>query len=327
MQSDRKTLYSVWDFEDLVGRTHAVWDQAVVAIGTFDGVHLGHQTILHKACSLAEETNSVPIALTFDRHPMGIIAKDRKPEPLITIDDKVKLIVNCGIRHVVVVRFTSQFAQIDPIEFLKDILVGGVGAHKIVVGFDFKFGKAATGDVNTLSRHASEFGYDLTVVSPVTDGNRVISSTHIRSLIRNGDVGGAAALFGRPYCLNGTVVHGDARGRTIGFPTANVEAVEGELLVPGDGVYVSEIVIPGAYKRKYNALTVIGTRPSFTDDRRVVESFLFGFSGNLYGKSLHIRFLDRLRNVVRFDTPDQLVRQIQDDVRRGKAYFERQQLG
>lgn len=315
--------WSVWNGDDLRALENPLFTNCVVALGTFDGVHLGHQQILREAVQVGRERGWPAVAFTFDRHPAATLAPESKPALITTFERRLELIVEAGITHVIVVRFDTNFVCVTARDFVKEILCGALGAKALVVGYDYRFGFGAKGNVETLEKAATKMGYDLTVVQPVTlDGERV-SSTLIRRQIAHGDVEGAEAFLGRPFRLRGTVVPGDARGRTLGFPTANLQ-VDPELLTPGDGVYLTKVSVdprsPQTTK-PISAITVIGTRPSFGKRERAVESFLLDFSGDLYGKELDIDFLRRLRGIVRFESPEELVRQIEADVREARAFF------
>jgi len=314
------TSWSLWSSEELLAREAPLFDASAVALGTFDGVHLGHRRIFAEAAALAGARGWAAVAFTFDRHPAQVTAPERAPRLLTTFPRRLQLILGTGIGRAVVVRFDANFAQLPPEEFVRRILHGALGARAVVVGPDFRFGFRARGDVQLLERMASELGYSLHVVPPVTVDGEKVSSTSIRSRIARGDVEGAARLLGRPFSLEGTVVPGAARGRVLGYPTANL-AVEADLAVPADGVYLTHTRDPEAGLGPLPGLTVIGTRPSFGPGERSVETFLLDFQGDLYGRRLEIAFLARLREVIPFSGAESLVRQIEADVAQARAYF------
>lgn len=307
-------MWSLWDGTQLRNVAQSLWDRSSVALGTFDGVHRGHQSILHTAVKCAHESDLVPVALTFDRHPMATLASRHQPPLLTSLPRKVRLMQDHGIAHVVVIRFTPEFSQMEADQFIEEILVRGLGAKAVVVGYDFRFGRQARGNPQLIAERASQHGYRLTVVPPVTHHGEPLSSTAIRSMLLQGEVARASAMLGYPFCLEGYVVHGDGRGRTIGYPTANLQVQDG-LLLPADGVYAT--VINGVHR----ALTVIGTRPSFDGTQRAVENLILDFHGDLYGKWLRVEFHERIRDIVRFSSPDQLVSQIERDIEAARQFF------
>lgn len=318
--------FSVWSVDELFRLEPPGLGPSAVALGTFDGVHLGHQRILSEARALAAELSCTPIAFTFDRHPLATLAPERAPFMLTPLEERVKAILACGIGHVVVVRFEVAFAALTPQEFLKRIVHRALGARGVVAGYNFRFGRGAAGGSRELAAGAQAYGYTLRIVPPVEVGGQPVSSTRVRAAVREGDIDAANALLGRPFALWGTVVHGDARGRTLGYPTANVDVFPGALW-PGDGVYLSEVVLAagkggsGGGERVLPALAVVSDRPSFATGKRTLECFLLDFSGDLYGRAIEVRFRARLRGIVRFASAEELVAQIRKDVEAARAYF------
>lgn len=313
--------WSKWSVDELTAAPAPLFAPCAVALGTFDGVHAGHRRILEDACALARDIGGVPIAFTFDRHPQETIAPQRAPQLLTSFDKRLELIRASGVFHTVVAEFDRRFAEVDAAEFLEAVVLGALGAKAVIVGYNFRFGRGAAGDASFLSRAARELGFQLLVVPPVQLGGEPVSSTRIRRMLEAGDVDAAASLLGRPYTLAGRVTTGDARGRALGFPTANLDPEPG-VAIPGDGVYITEIRVRGDGAGNFRpGLTVIGRRPSFGVLERTIESFLLDFSGDLYGAGIEIDFLTRLRDVVKFETVDALKDQIAEDVTRARAYF------
>ncbi|HLS90653.1 MAG TPA: bifunctional riboflavin kinase/FAD synthetase [Limnochordia bacterium] len=314
--------WSMWSGEELLARRKPLFSHSVVALGTFDGVHLGHQEIFAKTVEISRDRGWCSVAFTFDRHPAATLAPERKPRLLTSFERRLELILETGVSHVAVVRFDTAFSRVPAEEFVEKVLCGALGARAIVVGYNFRFGFEARGNVDLLKECSAKLGYDLTVIQPVACSGQGVSSTKIRALVAQGDVEGARNLLGRPFSLEGVVVSGDARGRALGYPTANL-SVDPELVLPGDGVYVTQANFSGQSRgtQPHQALTVIGTRPSFGGGERTVETFLLDFEGNLYGKKLRIDFLKRLRGIIRFERQEELVRQIEEDVAQARAYF------
>ncbi|MGF1665793.1 MAG: bifunctional riboflavin kinase/FAD synthetase [Acidimicrobiia bacterium] len=286
-----------------------------VAIGVFDGVHRGHRSVLEPLIALAVDRGLAVAALTFDPHPLEVVAPERAPLLLSTVGQRISALAEVGAEIVGVLPF-EQVRTMEPDVFARDVIGGHLNARVVAVGADFRFGRDRQGDVETLRRVGGSVGYEVLVVDLVDDnGTAPISSTRIRSLISEGDVESAAGLLGHPYELCGIVVEGDRRGRTIGFPTANL-AVEERLAVPADGVYAAWAVVHDDF---HPAVVNIGVRPTFDGVRRTIEAHLLDFDGDLYGKGVALRFVARLRGERRFDSIDALIDQITHDVAAGRA--------
>jgi riboflavin kinase / FMN adenylyltransferase len=273
-----------------------------VAVGEFDGVHLGHREVMRGA-----ET-----VLTFEPHPRAVVAPEKAPKLITPLDTKIDLIAGLGVRELVVIPFDGAFASQSPQGFIDDVLVRQLGATKVSVGENFRFGHRARGDVALLR---AQDAFETRVVELVQGDGGVISSSHIRELIAAGEVERAAACLGSPFQLRGTVAHGDKRGRTLGFPTANL-VPDPALIYPGHGVYAcrAAVELDGAWQW-WPAATNVGVRPTFVTGRGLlVEAFLLGFDGDLYGRELRLVFLSRLRGELRFDSVEELVEQMERDV-------------
>lgn len=285
---------------------------AVVAIGNFDGVHRGHAHIFHEARRLAAEVGGESVVLTFDPHPAKVLAPAYAP-PLITpLGRKLELIAAEGIDVTVVEPFDRAFASKAAEEFVRGVLVDGLGAKHVVVGYDFTFGKKRSGNVQLLGQLGTELGFGLTVVPPVSVDGIVCSSTKVREFVLEGRVDGASLVLGRAPEVEGEVVHGDGRGKSIGVPTANVRC-ETELL-PKTGVYAgwAERLADG---RRWIAAINVGTNPTFVEGQSVrVEAHLIDCDEDLYGQRLRVGFVARLRDEERFPSREALVAQIKSDV-------------
>jgi riboflavin kinase/FMN adenylyltransferase len=267
-----------------------------VAVGTFDGVHLGHRKVI-------EGSDSV---LTFDPHPVAVVAPQHTPKLLTTLPRKAELLACLGVKELIVIPFDARFAKRPADEFVQDILVDALGAAQVSVGENFRFGHKAQGDPGLLAADR-RFA---TIVHPLLEvDGEVVSSSHIRGLVLAGEVGKANHLLGTPFQLRGEVAHGDQRGRRLGFPTANLIPDE-ELACPGHGVYA-------CLADGHPAAVSIGVRPTFKTGRgELIEAYLLDFDGDLYGEQLRIEFLERIRGERRFDTPEALVEQMRRDVER-----------
>jgi riboflavin kinase / FMN adenylyltransferase len=278
-----------------------------VAVGEFDGVHLGHREVIAGADTV----------LTFEPHPRAVVAPDAAPKLLTSLDIKTDLIAGLGVRELVVIPFDRSFAAQGPQEFIDSVLVEQLQAERVSVGENFRFGHKAEGDADLLRRQDA---FEARIVPLVELDGEIVSSTHIRGLVVAGDLEKANRFLGSPFQLRGAVVHGDERGRELGYPTANL-VPDNALVYPGNGVYACRAAFEdGGEWRWWPAATNVGVRPTFVTGRGVlVEAYLLDFDGDLYDRELRIAFLERLRGERRFDTVDGLVDQMHRDVEDARA--------
>ncbi|HEY8394782.1 MAG TPA: bifunctional riboflavin kinase/FAD synthetase [Thermaerobacter sp.] len=281
-----------------------------VAIGTFDGVHRGHQALLRGAVTAARAQGGRAVALTFDPHPLAVLAPDRLPPLLATLEDRLALFTWAGIDAAVVARFDPGLAQVEARDFARRVLAGRLRARTVFVGFNFRFGRGGLGSAADLERWGPELGFRAHVVPPVRVDRRPVSSTWIRQLLEAGDVAGAAAALGRLYSLPGVVRPGEGRGAQIGFPTANVHLPEG-LVLPAEGVYAVWVAWRG---RLWPGVANVGRRPTFGGGELRLEVHLLDVNEVLYGETLRVGFVRRLREERRFRGPGELAAQIRQDV-------------
>jgi riboflavin kinase / FMN adenylyltransferase len=293
---------------------------AVVTIGAYDGVHLGHQAVIAEVRRLAAEQGVRSAVVTFDRHPASVVRPESAPKLLTTLDQKLELLEATGVDVTVVVPFDLARSTETAEDFVNEVIVGCLNATAVVVGSDFHFGKGRRGNVTLLHEMGTANGFVVTglelISVPGVSGK--VSSTEIRRLVSVGDIHGAATLLGRDYELRGVVIDGDKRGRTIGFPTANV-GLSDEACLPADGVYACWYARPdGAW---LPAAVNLGRRPTFYDNQNysLLEAFLIDFQGDLYGEAARIRFVERLRPEAKFDSLDALVNQMNSDVDRARS--------
>jgi riboflavin kinase / FMN adenylyltransferase len=288
----------------------AVASPVVVALGNFDGVHLGHQVVLRRAVEEGRRLGLKAVAATFDPHPRAVLRPGKEPKLLTTLEVRRELLLAYGVDEVNVIRFDRELSEKDPREFVREVLVEELGAVAVVVGENFRFGYKASGDVDDLRGWMREAGGDARAVriSHVPEGE--ISSTRIRKLLFDGQVREAARLLGRPYLLRGKVIEGDRRGRQIGFPTANVLPDE-RALVPARGVYAGRVRVGD---EGFGACTNVGTAPTFERRESKVEAHLLGYVGDLYGEVVDVTFVERLRPEKRFSGVKELKEQIARDV-------------
>jgi riboflavin kinase/FMN adenylyltransferase len=288
---------------------------AVVTIGVYDGVHLGHHAVLRLVRELADARGLAAVCVTFDRHPAEVVRPESAPRLLTSQEQKLELLDATGYLDLAFVLHFDEARSREPADdFVREVLVAAGHARLVVVGADFHFGRARGGDVALLQRMGAELGFEVLGVGlEAAPGGTIYSSTRIRELLAEGDVDGAAALLGRPHEVRGTVVEGDRRGRELGYPTANV-AVPGRVCLPADGIYAGTFIGADGVERM-TALS-LGRRPTFYDaaDASLLEAYVLDFDGDLYGQAARVRFMSRLRGEVKFDSVDALVGQIERDV-------------
>ena len=283
--------------------------QPVLMLGNFDGVHLGHQALIGSAVADAKESGGRAVVFTFEPHPLKVLAPERAPRLILTHADKMALLEFYGAETVIVQKFDMEFAHIEAEKFVEEYLVRRIGVRKVWVGKDLRFGKGRKGRVEDLIRSGQQRGFGVGVVGPIEiDGHRV-SSSRIRALIERGQVRQAAQYLGRFHFISGRVVAGHGRGRDMGFPTANIESATEA--VPLDGIYATILEIGG---RRLQSATSIGVNPTFGAGPRTIESYVFDFEGDLYGRDVKLYFIERIREEKKFSSSESLAKQIEQDV-------------
>jgi len=292
----------------------------VVALGNFDGVHLGHQEVLRRAVAEGWRRGMTVMAATFHPHPRSIVGYGDPPRLLTPVELRREVLLGYGVDEVVVIPFDIDLSRKSPGQFVRDVLVGEIGAAVVVVGENFRFGHRAAGDFHDLERLMREMGAEAIAVGVRGAGREgEISSTHIRALISEGEVSEAAGLLGRPYVLRGEVVVGDQRGRSIGFPTANV-LPDPDVVIPARGVYAGFVLVG---EERYAACTNVGVAPTFDRAESRVEAYLMDFEGDLYGRIVDVSFAKRIREERRFSGVDELTAQIRRDVEEARLITDR----
>ncbi|HEX7070374.1 MAG TPA: bifunctional riboflavin kinase/FAD synthetase [Rhodothermales bacterium] len=293
-------------------------DRSVVTVGTFDGVHLGHQALLRYVLGRAADRGGRSTVVTFEPHPREVVHGEAV-RLLSTLDERAELIREQGIDLVVAVRFTPEFARMSAEDFVRNVLVRQIGLQEIVIGYDFSFGRGREGDARLLRQIGQESGFTVDVLPAEIVDAHVVSSSAIRDLlVEEGDVAGAKRLLGRRYALSAEVVRGDGRGRTIGYPTANLRPLDTRKVVPKQGVYAVRVKSSGS-PDWYGAMMNIGRRPTFGGNDLQIEAHLFDFEADLYGATLTVEFVERMREERRFSSVEDLVQQLSRDEERCRA--------
>jgi riboflavin kinase/FMN adenylyltransferase len=297
------------------------WRDPIAALGNFDGMHRGHMRLLERVRRQAGERGGTPVAVTFDPHPPRVLRPDKAPPLLMTLDQKLEAFERAGMQRAVIVRFTPELARWEPEYFVERVLVDWLHVSEVWVGANFLFGRDRAGTYTLLRALGEDHGFRADKIDPVRYKDFVVSSTRIRHLIAEGRVDEAAALLGHQYFLDGVVVHGDHRGRELGFPTANLQT-SNELL-PAYGIYASIAVVDGVH---HPSVTSIGVRPMFADGRVVIEVHLLDGSYELYGRSMRLALVQWLREEQAFESVDGLRAQIAADCARAASLFEQMAL-
>ncbi len=291
----------------------------VLTLGVFDGLHLGHQKIIQKVVSRAKAVNAIPTVITFDPHPRAVLYPENAPPLLQTLDQRLANFEVLGIEQAIVIRFNREFAKQNAEAFLRDIVHERLQAKEVFLGKGFAFGKNRGGNIELLKKISAELGFFADEVPEITVRGQRISSSKIRELLAGGKINFARRMLGRPYGVEGQIIHGDQRGRTIGFPTANLKLRN--RVIPKYGVYATANLIDGKWQR---SITNVGVRPTFDSDKEPsIESYIFDFDGDLYGNVLRVRFLHRIRDERKFGGIEELKAQIERDTRRALNYFNR----
>lgn len=291
--------------------TLPVFKNAVITIGTFDGVHLGHRKIIEKLKEEAEKTAGESVIITFHPHPRKIVSSTILGIRLInTLSEKIELLEKFGIDHLVIVPFTAVFANLDADEYVSDFLVKKFNPHIIIIGYDHRFGKDRKGDYHLLEDKAPVYGYQLREIPKHVLDEIAISSTKIREALLEGQVETANKLLGYTFFFEGEVVHGDKLGRKLGYPTANLKIIDEEKIIPGNGIYAVYVFVKG---KQYKGMMSIGFRPTVDGKKKVIEVNLFDFSEEIYGETIRVCVKKYLRSEVKFASLDDLVKQMDQD--------------
>ncbi|MFV0305789.1 MAG: bifunctional riboflavin kinase/FAD synthetase [Moheibacter sp.] len=286
-------------------------ENPVLTLGMFDGIHLGHQGIIQNLNNIAEEVKGESILLTFEPHPRVVLGKNTDDLQLLTtLDEKVELLKNLGLQNLILHPFTKVFSELSSEEFVKNLLIEKIGIHTLIIGYNHHFGKNREGNFEQLKQLSEEYGFNLKQIEEVKSHDNSISSTDIRFALNNSDLDFVSKGLGRNYRLSGKVVHGDKLGRTLGFPTANLE-VEKYKLIPENGVYIVKVHFQN---KIHKGLLSIGTRPTVTNsNEKRVEVYILDFEQDIYDEIISIEILKKIRDDKKFNSVDELVQQMERD--------------
>jgi riboflavin kinase / FMN adenylyltransferase len=288
-----------------------LFKNAVVTIGTFDGVHTGHAQILSQLKAQAQAINGETVIITFNPHPRKVVANQQSDLRLInTLAEKIELLQNAGINHLVIVPFTDSFAMQPALQYIENFLIKYFKPHTIIIGFDHRFGHNREGNYQLLEALKTRFNYSVSEIPQHVLENSAVSSTKIRQAIINGQISTANQLLGYNYFFEGQVIDGDKRGRTIGYPTANIRIADTEKLVPGNGVYAVKIMLNS---QPHYGMMNIGVRPTVDGSHRTIEVHIFNFNENIYGQNIRIYIVEHLRGEIKFDGIEALKKQLDTD--------------
>ncbi len=296
-----------WDINNIIRN-----ENSILTVGTFDGIHLGHQFILKELKIRAANRGAQTTLVTFKPHPQLVLKTPNKPGLLIltTIEEKIEILQSLSINRLVVIEFTKEFSNTSSFNFVRKILFEKIGFCEIVLGHDHAFGKNRTGDIDTVRSLGKELSFSVAELPAYNVNGAVVSSTLIRSMLKSGNVKESNNALGRNYLFSGEVVKGDDRGRSLNFPTANIKPDSRDKLRPGDGVYAGYVHLGN---EKFKGMMNIGMKPTFNSSQRSMEVNIFDFNKNIYGEKLTIEFVDRIRDEIRFSNADELSKQLYKD--------------
>lgn len=294
-----------------------VFDNPVVSIGTFDGVHAGHRTILDRLNTEAERLGGQSMLITFWPHPRMVLQPDYKDLRLLnTMEEKVELLDKAGLQNLLIVPFTTDFSRTTSHEFIREILVEKVNMKKIIIGYDHHFGRNREGSYQVLEEFQPIFNFELEEITAQQIDEINVSSTKIRQALFDGDITKSKEFLGYEYFINGTVVKGHSLGKTLGFPTANIKVNYPFKLIPKDGVFAVKFCVRNT---KYNGMLNIGYRPTFNGDEKSIEVHLFDFDGDIYAEDVRVEFIERIREEKKFSGKEELITQLKNDEERARV--------
>ncbi len=292
----------------------------VVTLGTFDGIHLGHQQIIRSVVEKTRKYDGRNFLITFDPHPRKVVSTKNHIKLLSTLNEKIKILTTLGIENLFVINFTEEFSQQTPEQFVTKYLVEGIGVKEVVIGYDHHFGKGRGGNFDLLNSLGEKYNFLITPIEEYRVGEETVSSTKIRNALLEGNVSRANKMLGRYYSFAARVVKGDGRGKQLGYPTANLKIENEDKLLPEIGIYAAKCLVS---EKWYNALLSIGSRPTFISDGSVVpEIYILDFDDDIYNKELGIKVIERIRGEEKFNSAEELIKQMDKDKQAGLKIFE-----
>ena len=304
-----KVYHSISEFQNV--------SRPILTTGTFDGVHFGHKIIIDRLKEIAKNQNGETVLLTFSPHPRMVLFPDDHNLQLInTLDEKIKLLEQAGIEHLIIHPFTMAFSRTTSMQFVRDIIVNELNTHKLVIGYNHHFGRNREGSFEHLKEYAPLYGFEVEEISAQLIDDVSISSTKIRNSLLSGDVSKAADYLGYNYPLKGQVIEGQQIGRTLGFPTANLKVLDGSKLIPKDGVYAVHVEVK---RQTFKGMMNIGNNPSLISKKHSLEVHIFDFDSDIYDEQIEVRFIKRIREEISFDNLDTLKIQLEQDEDTAKA--------
>ena len=291
----------------------------IITIGTFDGIHLGHQEIIKKLFERSRYHKGRSFLITFHPHPRKVVSKSNNIKILSKPDEKISILEKMGLENLFIINFTPEFSQQSPASFINDFLVLKIGLREIVVGHDHKFGKGREGTFETLESLSKSLKFEMSIVDEFKVNNEPVNSTKIRNALSQGDVRKANSFLGREYIFTGKVIEGDKRGRELGYPTANILLDDADKLLPGLGIYAACVIIDN---EKFPGLLSIGKRPTFYDNGEIIpEVYIYDFDRNIYNKKIAVAVIDKIRDEEKFSSPEDLINQMNKDKEAGIRIF------
>lgn len=286
-------------------------DETIICLGSFDGIHMGHKTLIKDVINDSKEEGLKSSIFTFSNHPASIISDKNEPKLLINNNQKIKMLKKLGIDYLIMIPFSIDFMKIQPEEFVKNILVDNLKVKRIVVGFNYRFGFKSKGDATLLKKLGQKYDFKVDIISPIKYNNDIISSTAIRNLISEGNIGKANKYLDRYFSIEGKVIHGKKRGRGMGFPTANIK-LNNNYVLPKKGVYKTQTIY-NSYN--YNSVTSVGINPTFKTKSDIsIETYILNFDKNIYNENIKINFIKHLRDEIKFKSKYELIEQLKLDV-------------
>lgn len=291
-------------------------ENSVITLGTFDGLHLGHQQIVNTVIQKSIKSGGRSFLLTFNPHPRKVIPGRNDIKLLNTLEEKTEILEKLGLENLFIINFTSEFSRQSPEDFVKKYLIYGIGLNEVVIGYDHHFGKGRDGNFELLQQMGSKFNFHVTIVPEYSVEGETVSSTKIRNALIAGDVIKAAKMLGRNYSFKGVIVRGDGRGKKLGFPTANISVDDQDKLLPASGIYAAECIVDN---EKHYGLLSLGSRPTFHTDGDVVpEFYIFDFDREIYDKIMQVNLIEKIRDQEKFDSVEKLIIRMKKDEEAGK---------